>query len=441
MRVRVYGRTAMTFGVLAAILAAVPFGVAVPSWGGVGFLGAGARAEEGNGDATTGEPSGGEPADVDGSAGSGGASAGAAAESSAGSSAESSAGSSAESSAESSAGQSAGAASTSAGEAAGGSGNEGSAAGAAADDGRGDDQGDRGGAAVSGAPAGNAAADRSVTSSPAGSVEAGAPGRSAVDADGSRGGSDAGAGSAAGGTSSRAATTRGASTSTSTGTGAGRSTATSAAPAGAATGTAAGTAAGTGGSGTAGLSREGTAGVGKSEAGAGETTGRARGKRETPAPDSGIAGGAPRANGTRGAASSGNAPPVKAVRVERDAEGVGVVYSNQVRERISGGRLEMKDAGGRTVVDRPATAKDIERVRENVRRSGLGAAKDTSLPAGSEVESVAVSQDGMAVRYREGWTENLAGDRYRFSDPDGNTVVDRPATAEDRSRLLAIAGG
>jgi len=127
--------------------------------------------------------------------------------------------------------------------------------------------------------------------------------------------------------------------------------------------------------------------------------------------------------------------------VERDAEGVGVVYSNQVRERISGGRLEMKDAGGRTVVDRPATAKDIERVRENVRRSGLGAAKDTSLPAGSEVESVAVSQDGMAVRYREGWTENLAGDRYRFSDPDGNTVVDRPATAEDRSRLLAIAGG
>ena len=118
-----------------------------------------------------------------------------------------------------------------------------------------------------------------------------------------------------------------------------------------------------------------------------------------------------------------------------------MVYSNQVRERISGGRLEMQDAGGRTVIDRPATAKDIERVRENVRRSGLGVARDASLPAGSEVESVAVSQDGMSVRYREGWTESLGGDRYRFADPDGNTVVDRPATTEDRNRLLAIAGG
>jgi hypothetical protein len=101
----------------------------------------------------------------------------------------------------------------------------------------------------------------------------------------------------------------------------------------------------------------------------------------------------------------------------------------------------MRDADGKTVIDRPATAGDVERIRENVRRSGLAAAKEVSLPAGSDVESVAISAEGFAVRYREGWTENLIGDRYRFSDPDGNTVVDRPATMEDRNRLLAIAGG
>ena len=142
------------------------------------------------------------------------------------------------------------------------------------------------------------------------------------------------------------------------------------------------------------------------------------------------------ANSDNGAAAA----PVRAVRVERNGEGLGVVYSNRVRERIAGGRLEMRDAGGKVVIDRPATATDIERVRENIRRSGLGSARDASLPHGSDIDSVAVSSDGLSVRYREGWTENLSGNRYRFEDPDGNTVVDRPATAEDRNRLLAIAG-
>ena len=94
---------------------------------------------------------------------------------------------------------------------------------------------------------------------------------------------------------------------------------------------------------------------------------------------------APSANSDDGAAA-----PVRAVRVERNGGGLGVVYSNRVRERIAGGGLEMRDAGGKVVIDRPATATDIERVRENIRRSGLGSARDASLPDGSDIDSVAV---------------------------------------------------
>ena len=142
------------------------------------------------------------------------------------------------------------------------------------------------------------------------------------------------------------------------------------------------------------------------------------------------------------AAEKSEAQPLRAVRVERDAAGMGVVYSNRVRERIADGRFEMHDAEGHVVVDRPATAKDVERVRENLRRSGLGDAPSASLPAGSDVVSVGVSAEGLSVRYREGWTEESErGTATASRTPTATPSYDRPATEEDRNRLRALTGG
>ncbi len=139
--------------------------------------------------------------------------------------------------------------------------------------------------------------------------------------------------------------------------------------------------------------------------------------------------------------TGGSAGPVRAVRVERDGAEMRVFYSNKVRESIGAGRYVMDDATGKTVIDRAATPADLDRVRENVQRSGLAATAGASLPAELEVELLEVTEGGLSVRYREGWSESLAEGRYRMADPDGNTVVERPATAEDRNRLQGIAGG
>ena len=54
---------------------------------------------------------------------------------------------------------------------------------------------------------------------------------------------------------------------------------------------------------------------------------------------------------------------------ERTAAGVEVIYSNGVKEEIENGRLEMKDAAGRTVIERPATQRDVARLNGNARNS------------------------------------------------------------------------
>ena len=457
MRVREYGRPAMTLGFLAAILAAVPLGTA-PLPHGVGFLRAGALAEEaaaagggaasdaGRGDPTTGAGAAGRQGNVDGSRGSGGVSAGRSVDGAAGSG----------------------------GTSVDGGGSEADAAGSAADDEGTGGRDDRGGVSATGK---SSAAESSEDSS-AGSVEADAPGRSpemsrgaatvgaialpsvsgsaanedAADADAVDGPEDA-AEDAAEAVDPHAAGLG------AKGAGAPDARATSAPGAGA-KGAGAPSGSATVGSATGGNAPAGDA----NETGANETDVNDAGAKDTGAPSAGAAGvnlgatrglapirgeesgGAAGSNAGNGAASKGESPaaavaPLRVVRAERNAAGIEVLYTSQVRERIIDGRYEMMDATGTVVADRPATPRDIERLRDNVRLSGLGAVSEASLPAASDVESVAVSQRGMVVRYRAGWTEDLSGDRYRFADPDGNTVVDRPATLEDRNRLLAIAGG
>jgi hypothetical protein len=49
-------------------------------------------------------------------------------------------------------------------------------------------------------------------------------------------------------------------------------------------------------------------------------------------------------------------------RVERSARGIEVTYSDGWREELENGRYELKDAQNRTVVERPATRQDYNRL-------------------------------------------------------------------------------
>ena len=126
---------------------------------------------------------------------------------------------------------------------------------------------------------------------------------------------------------------------------------------------------------------------------------------------------------------------VRAVKLERSASGVEVTYSNGVKEEIENGRFEQKDASGRTVIERPATAQDIARLNANARNSGIAA-----VPAGAGAPRVEIAGGAIEVSYPNGWREELADGRYELKDPNNNTVVERPATGADMSRLRALTG-
>ena len=50
-------------------------------------------------------------------------------------------------------------------------------------------------------------------------------------------------------------------------------------------------------------------------------------------------------------------------KVEREDGGIEITWGNGVKEEIEGGRYQLKNAAGRTVVERPATAADRARLR------------------------------------------------------------------------------
>ncbi|MEE8444714.1 MAG: hypothetical protein V3S44_05150, partial [Alphaproteobacteria bacterium] len=48
---------------------------------------------------------------------------------------------------------------------------------------------------------------------------------------------------------------------------------------------------------------------------------------------------------------------------------------------------------------------------------------------------IEVLGDKIEVTYSDGWKEEIENGQYEMKDPNGNTVIERPATAADRSRL------
>ena len=114
------------------------------------------------------------------------------------------------------------------------------------------------------------------------------------------------------------------------------------------------------GSGSGGEAKgRGESGEAKGGARSGGTGGRAQGVSEAHGANQGRSLGAP------GTTSSGSAQTVNSAtqdRVRLDGPNIQVLHRNGMTETVNGGRYEMKDARGRTIINRPATSQDRARL-------------------------------------------------------------------------------
>lgn len=94
-------------------------------------------------------------------------------------------------------------------------------------------------------------------------------------------------------------------------------------------------------------------------------------------------------------------------------------------ERILGGTYERLDAQGRVTERRAATHADTARLR---------------LMKGA-LAIVSLGRSRAVVIDNAGWREELTGTRYQLTDPRGNLVVRRRATAADLKRIQQILPG
>ena len=106
------------------------------------------------------------------------------------------------------------------------------------------------------------------------------------------------------------------------------------------------------------------------------------------------------------------------------------------KEEIEDGRYERKDALGRTVEERPATQADVDRLQLVAR----GARPQRRIEVGA-VTKIERSAPGLEIVYATGWKEEFENGRYELKDPNGNTVVERLVTDQDRARMTRLAGG
>jgi hypothetical protein len=153
--------------------------------------------------------------------------------------------------------------------------------------------------------------------------------------------------------------------------------------------------------------------------------------------DDGPAGGVSTAVGAGG---------LRVVNIEESGSGLEIVYSNGIKEEIEGGRYELKNAAGRTVIQRTATAADRARIESNVVNSGVSTSGNAvaasrqapRVPSGSQVRRVEIGTQSVEVSYSGGWREQVEGNRYELKDPNNNTVVERRATQADVDRLMSL---
>ena len=111
------------------------------------------------------------------------------------------------------------------------------------------------------------------------------------------------------------------------------------------------------------------------------------------------------------------------------------------RIEIENGRFEMKDASGRTIVERPATASDYELLNASTGgrpgEAGQAMPERKSTRGGGVVAKLEVYGDNIEITYKDGWKEEIENGRYELKDDKNRTVIQRPASASDRERLFA----
>jgi hypothetical protein len=113
----------------------------------------------------------------------------------------------------------------------------------------------------------------------------------------------------------------------------------------------------------------------------------------------------------------------------------------------------MKNAAGRTVLERRATQRDVNRIQGNARASGTAVSSSRSsasgcgsdagarLPSNSRASRIEIiGNSDIEVSYNSGWKEEVAGGRYEMKDPANRTVAERSATVADLDRLMGLAG-
>jgi len=126
-------------------------------------------------------------------------------------------------------------------------------------------------------------------------------------------------------------------------------------------------------------------------------------------------------------------------KIEVSGDDIEVRYGDGTREGIENGRYERKDARGRTVEKRAATDADIDRLASLANAISIDNVP-SSRTGGSDVRKIEIDGADIEVNYASGWKEKIKNGRYELKDPSNRTVVERPATDEDRDRLLAAAG-
>ena len=160
-----------------------------------------------------------------------------------------------------------------------------------------------------------------------------------------------------------------------------------------------------------------------------------------------------RSGGGRAVSDASGGAGLRVTKMERSGSGIEVEYSNGVKEEIENGRYEMKNAAGRTVLERRATQQDVNRIQSNARASGTAVSSSRSsaaasgsdagarLPSNSRASRIEiVGNSNIEVSYNSGWKEEVAGGRYEMKDPANRTVVERSATSADLDRLMGLAG-
>ncbi len=156
------------------------------------------------------------------------------------------------------------------------------------------------------------------------------------------------------------------------------------------------------------------------------------------------------ASGNLDTATRESSPGV--AKTEVFGNNIEVTFADGTKEEIENGIFERKNAAGRTVEERPATQADFDRLAAIAGASVSGGGAAPGVPGGgtsvgerefvlSDGTKIEVAGNNIEVKYGDGWKEEIEGGRYELKDPAGNTVIERPATAGDRSRLEAQIPG